>query len=89
LTCTIGGLGAVNSGVLSPALAGESISVVYTSPPGDTTTHVKTTSAAGAYTDTFRLSAKGVWHVQSHWAGNSKYLPADSPVCALTVSKAN
>jgi len=85
----MGQLGVVNSGDLTPGLAGESISVVYASPSGDTTTHAKTTSAAGAYSDTFRLSAKGVWHVQSHWAGNSTYLPADSPVCVLTVAKAN
>ena len=75
----------MNSGSLAPGLAGESISVVYTSPSGGTTTHVETTTAGGAYSDSFLMNKKGVWHVQSHWAGNSEYLPADSPACTLTV----
>jgi hypothetical protein len=58
---------------------------VYTAPSGDTTAHVATTTAGGAYSDTFLMSKKGVWHVQSHWAGDSKYLSADSSTCTLTV----
>ncbi len=85
LSCTFLPLGSVNSGSLAPGLAGESISVVYTAPSGSTTTHVQTTTAGGAYSDSFLMNKKGVWHVQSHWAGNSKYLPADSPACTLTV----
>jgi hypothetical protein len=27
----------------------------------------------------------GVWHVQAHWAGDNQYLPADSPICTLSV----
>jgi len=46
---------------------------------------VATTTAGGAYSDSLLMSKKGVWHVQSHWPGDSKYLPADSSTCTLTV----
>jgi hypothetical protein len=73
--------------VLTPPLGGETVSIVYTSPTGSTTTHTQTTDGAGTYTDTFKPTATGVWHVQSHWAGDSAYLTADSPTCTLTVGR--
>jgi hypothetical protein len=60
------------------------VTIVYTSPSGSTTTHTTTTDASGAYSDSFRPSEKGAWHVQSHFGGDSQYLGSDSSVCSAT-----
>ena len=78
----------VDSGALTPALEGESISIVYTTPTGSTITHTQATSSAGTYSDTLKPSIGGVWHVQAHWPGDDQHLPADSPACTLTVGGA-
>jgi len=75
--------GTSESGVLSPPLGGESVSIAYTPPSGDAVTHVQTTAGDGSYDDSFRPNGKGPWHVQAHWSGNDQYLPADSGICTL------
>lgn len=77
-------LGSSESGSLTPAIGGQTISIVYTPATGDPVTHTQTTADDGSYEDSFKPPAKqGPWRVQAHWAGNGDYLPADSSVCAL------
>jgi hypothetical protein len=78
--------GASSSGALSPAVDGAVISIVYTSPDGSTTTHVRPTGSTGSFDDSLRPHDPGVWHVQAHWDGDETHLPADSPSCSFTRS---
>jgi len=86
LSCSLVSLFGLNaSGTLTPALAGVSISIVYTAPSGSTITHTQTTDGSGGYSDSLRANAPGVWHGQAHWAGDGTYLPADSSVCTFSI----
>ena len=87
MSCSLTGVGANIDGALAPAIAGTTISIVYTPSSGPAVTHQATTDASGAYSDRFHLPSKGTWQVQSHWSGDDTHLPSDSAVCTLTVGK--
>jgi hypothetical protein len=79
-------MGLSDSGSLTPGLAGETITIVYTPTVGSPVTHAATTADGGSYSDSVRL-APGQWVIQAHWAGDGSYLPADSSSCSLTIGK--
>lgn len=85
LSCSGMTAGLTASGTLGPALPGESISIAYTAPSGSFVTHSATTGDDGSYADSLHILTRGTWHVQAHWDGNDQFLPADSPVCSVTV----
>jgi len=72
------------SGALTPAIAGTTVSIVYTPSSGSAITRQATTDGSGAYADSFN-PGKGTWQVQSHWPGDGTHLPSDSPVCTLEI----
>jgi hypothetical protein len=76
--------GLKDSGTLGPSIGSATVTIDYTSPSGSTTTHTATTDASGDYSDSFRPTEKGSWHVQAHFGGDSKYLGSDSSVCSAT-----
>jgi hypothetical protein len=85
ISCTAASAGLNVSGVLGPALPGESISITYTAPTGSVVTHSATTGDDGSYADSLHVLTRGTWHVQAHWDGNDQYLPADSSTCSVAV----
>ncbi len=88
LSCSLTQTGVTDSGTLSPAIAGASISIVYTPASGSAVTHTQSTDGSGGYSDGFAPTIPGVWHVQAHWGGDETHLPSDSSVCTLTVGRA-
>jgi hypothetical protein len=74
--------GLKDDGDLGPSIGSATVTIVYTSPSGSTTTHTVTTDASGAYSDSLHANEIGTWHVQSHFGGDSQYLGSDSPVCS-------
>jgi Peptidase family C25/Propeptide_C25 len=74
------------TGTLSPALAGQTISVTYTRPNGTTFTDNVTTDPNGTWSDTVgNPSPTGNWTIQSSYAGDATYAASSSSACTVSV----
>jgi hypothetical protein len=74
------------SGKLTPAQAGETITIAYTTPSGATKSETQKTHADGAYQAVASADEPGEWHVATAWPGNTAYKAA-SGNCAFHVSE--
>ncbi len=72
------------SGKLTPAQAGKTITVAYTTPSRATKSETQKTQADGAYQAVESADEPGEWHVATSWPGNAEYISA-SETCAFHV----
>jgi hypothetical protein len=71
-------------GALSPPIA-VPIELVYTRPDGFEMIKHVTTSASGAFSDTFIPDLSGSWSVKARWSGDDDYFGCESQPVSLSV----
>jgi hypothetical protein len=60
-------------GSITPALAGEVITLIYTKPNATIIARSATTLSDGSYSDVYQPDAKGSWTVKASWSGSTSY----------------
>jgi len=61
------------SGTLSPALSGQSISLIFIAPDGSSQVQSVRTNASGSFNLAFKPQQSGDWTLSIRWEGNSDY----------------
>jgi len=73
------------SGLIKPAVADATVTLIVTKPDGSTFNATVTSSADGSFTYSFPVDIEGNWTVTASWPGNNKFKAAESTLKTFTV----
>lgn len=74
-------------GSISPTISGKTVSLTYMRPDGTTVNRTATTGSDGAFSDSFRPGAGGLWSVEASWQGDLQHAGSTSQSVSFNVKK--